>query len=1832
MVNAYKPYRDQTRRDANRPKRGKLGYFVAGQMRVVSVSNPAMYYVRFPDGTGSQFLHKNRVRAKVGTNVNVGWDQDNDYCILGLEPERAGAEMGNDDDVILPAHTHTAADITDLDATTVPYTATDIPDWTDAPIGGEPLHVGQGLDFLAETVRHLLGTKVVAGSDVSLAYNSGTGELTISVSGLTPGDITGLNESIDDRVAALLVAGSNITLTYDDTANTLTIASTGGGGGLTAEDVDDRVAALLVAGTGIGLAYDDALNTLTVTNTITTITGEDVDDRVAGLLVAGSNITLTYNDTANTLTIAVTGLTSAAISDFTEAAQDAIAALLVAGTGITLTYNDAGNQLTIAAAITPGLITGFDESAQDAVAAALAAGTHANITVTYNDAGNALSLAVSGLTSANISDFNEAAQDTAAAMMTAGTGIVITYNDVANTLTISANITSSDVSGLVEAVQDIMGAILSDAGDLDWTYNDAGNALSATVTGVGGSTAALIHTAELLANAATPNKVNDTIAKRDDASNFAVNMVEQAVIETTVATGGTTNFTRFQPPYARLIGSGGVGTAVRLPDATTVRLGHWYFFINRTTSPAGVVSIQDNAGTQIGNALDPGQWGFYHCRDIMSAAGEWMMYGSSQTEPLTNKTLDGTKNTFLNIPGSAVDGTSLPTPSTIMKRDANGGVQANAFDDGLLSVTAAGGTTVLTAASPRNVQVNAGTGAQTIQLPDATTLNLGTKFYIRNRVASVTVTVNKADGVQQNVLTTSASDIFMLVDNSTVGGQYIRIGNSGSEIRLNNRIGSGSGYLITNNTTSGTPLVLTALSNPFQRFQGSAAQVVQLPDATTLPSTGVWYRFFNDSTGIITVQVNSGAVLYTVQPGQWIDITNRSISTTDGLWAAGGSATDGTSLPTPNTLVRRDANGAAQATAFDSGAQRVAATGGTTVLTAASPRAFQLITGTTTHIAQLPDATTCNLGTTFFFRVSATGAQLTVNLSTGSLVAYVRNSSSLCVTLVDNSTAAGTWIQWGAAGNEVHTNNRLDFGSAYVLDQITTSSTPLVLTNQSRPVQRFSGTVDQIIQLPDATTLVATGVFWIITNDSTGILTVRLNDGTTVLTTVLPGRWVEIFVVNIGTTNGSWTMVSALPETVLGPLSTDTAPDETVDLGFTYDTSASLYKKVLLAKMKAARTSNYDVSATPTDFDFGLAFGLVPEGFHAVLQDNTVGTTYWCTFINSHWKYVAMSVATVALLADLLPTLSGFRYHWFAKDGDDNLMRATNPAYTYGKNTCPNSDFSTTAFWTLDTGWAITGGQLVATGALSSTNINVAAGLTLGKWYEITYDLVVTSGSVRARAGSSGNGTTRTVSGTYTEIIQCAGNTNFAFNPVATFTGTIDNATIRQVNIRPSTDYPAGTGRLNVATNGQFEFSYAWTLGAGWAIVSGVLRGTATSATASEVAALIQGKSYDVTYTITNFAAGSVRVVAGGTNGTLRTANGTYVETLVAGASGTINFASTGFTGDIDNLTAVPTDSLLLLAPALAASWAAIVAAPVITNPSAGVVQIASSSASNPEAMQQFATVAGRKYVFFVEYQTDGVVSGRIRNDTTNLITSLAATTWTALVIPFTANGTSLRIGNVGTSAAGQFVQWRNMLLVEVNPLDGNVTAAVRTSGQPAGIGGYSYKGNGSSSFINFLGSEVNAIRDFDEGIFGVILKIDSWAAGSLQRQWVFQLDGSNRFLIDQPSALANTLNISRYGQSSTPAQIQVTGLTATGYLMIHMRYSVVGNYFEVYINGVLVGSVTTGIVTAVGNMNAAIALAATVTPGNVSDDYVAAIYHFNDPKDAAFAAAIAQVAGLGVV
>lgn len=110
----------------------------------------------------------------------------------------------------------------------------------------------------------------------------------------------------------------------------------------TAEDAQDAVGGILLDSSSIDFTYDDAANTITAV-----VITEAIQDIVGALIAASdATLTVTYNDAGNTLTIGVGTITSAKVSDFTEAAQDAAGALFADSSTLDVTYNDAGNAET----------------------------------------------------------------------------------------------------------------------------------------------------------------------------------------------------------------------------------------------------------------------------------------------------------------------------------------------------------------------------------------------------------------------------------------------------------------------------------------------------------------------------------------------------------------------------------------------------------------------------------------------------------------------------------------------------------------------------------------------------------------------------------------------------------------------------------------------------------------------------------------------------------------------------------------------------------------------------------------------------------------------------------------------------------------------------------------------------------------------------------------------------------------------------------------------------------------------------------------------------------------------------------------------------------------------------------------------------------------------------------------------------------------------------------------------------------------------------------------------------------------------------------------------
>ncbi len=109
-----------------------------------------------------------------------------------------------------------------------------------------------------------------------------------------------------------------------------------------------------------------------------------------------------------------------------------------------------------------------------------------------------------------------------------------------------------------------------------------------------------------------------------------------------------------------------------------------------------------------------------------------------------------------------------------------------------------------------------------------------------------------------------------------------------------------------------------------------------------------------------------------------------------------------------------------------------------------------------------------------------------------------------------------------------------------------------------------------------------------------------------------------------------------------------------------------------------------------------------------------------------------------------------------------------------------------------------------------------------------------------------------------------------------------------------------------LVTNGTFAVDANWTKGAGWAIAAGKATATASNAGLDQTEGLVAGKLYRLTYTVSGFAAGTVKPqFTGGTtvSGTARAANGTYTE-LIRASSGNNNlrFLATGATLSIDDV------------------------------------------------------------------------------------------------------------------------------------------------------------------------------------------------------------------------------------------------------------------------------------------------------------------------------------------
>jgi hypothetical protein len=123
--------------------------------------------------------------------------------------------------------------------------------------------------------------------------------------------------------------------------------------------------------------------------------------------------------------------------------------------------------------------------------------------------------------------------------------------------------------------------------------------------------------------------------------------------------------------------------------------------------------------------------------------------------------------------GVAYGGTGVTSSSganSVMLRDANQNVAVNRLNQSNTAVSAAGGTTALTAASSYSQTLN-GTGNQTYTMPDATTLTTGVAFVFNNN-ATGTLTLQNYTAGSIGIITSGGAAELVLLANGTTAGTW----------------------------------------------------------------------------------------------------------------------------------------------------------------------------------------------------------------------------------------------------------------------------------------------------------------------------------------------------------------------------------------------------------------------------------------------------------------------------------------------------------------------------------------------------------------------------------------------------------------------------------------------------------------------------------------------------------------------------------------------------------------------------------------------------------------------------------------------------------------------------------------------------------------------------------------------------------------------------------------------------------------------------------------------------------------------------------------------------
>jgi hypothetical protein len=385
--------------------------------------------------------------------------------------------------------------------------------------------------------------------------------------------------------------------------------------------------------------------------------------------------------------------------------------------------------------------------------------------------------------------------------------------------------------------------------------------------------------------------------------------------------------------------------------------------------------------------------------------------------------------------------------------------------------------------------------------------------------------------------------------------------------------------------------------------------------------------------------------------------------------------------------------------------------------------------------------------------------------------------------------------------------------------------------------------------------------------------------------------------------------------------------------------------------------------------------------------------------------------------------------------------------------------------------------------------------------------------------------------------------------------------------------------------------------------------GTAGLQNLSDSVAVIPNLTWEFTYTISNYSAGSMRARVGNIFGTVRSGDGTYTEEITADAANLILLAGNGFAGDVDLTTMTVKQTNILASSAYPGAeevtnggfatgdltgWANNGAPPTreVTGGRLHVISDAGSQGVNQSPTGSVA--AGKRYQTSIDYEVTGANlrydDGGVGGFSKNYGNATATDSF-----EFTAGGPNIRV--ISTAAAVEFFA-DNISIKEANPFNADHTGVL--VGEPGTIQiARSCYYDGVADFTDGYSAELNGYYNPNEGTFILFGKADTgvWVDGVFRYLARFQAAAGNQIYVTKSAGPPN-INVNYEGGAVLKA-VAIPSGSPTDFFMLGMTWK--NNVLRGFWNGIQSGADVPGLVDIVGNLDPNICLlgAFSQTPTN---------------------------------